>query len=178
MNLTRKAAGLLAATTLAITGLALTAPASQASPAASHTTTTAPVHRSAPKLPGVWRDGALYNLETAECLDSSYNILSVSPCNGDGFQTWHDLQSTSSSTYQPSDLYGTCTDGGQSNGEFPCNAGNWQQWTFQYAGNVGGRNYYYFHWARNYNTCLDGGQAGVAMWFPCNGNNYQKWSWN
>jgi hypothetical protein len=127
-----------------------------------------------------WRNGAMFNLATAQCLDGGNNFLSVYPCNGTAAQVWHDIQSTSSPYYQLEDGLNQCTDGGQGNGLFGCIINdNYQEYSKEYVGVADGRTYYRFHWARDYSKCLDGGQDSQAMWFPCiNSDSYQYWSWN
>ena len=127
-----------------------------------------------------WRNGSMFNLASAKCLDGSGNLLSVWTCNGSAAQVWHDLQSTSSPYYQLADGLGQCTDGGQGNGLFSCYLNdNWQEYSVEKVGSVDGRTYYRFHWARDNSKCLDGGQTGSNMWFPCiNSDDYQYWSWN
>lgn len=125
-----------------------------------------------------WRNGEMYNLAKSECLDGGGGWVSTWGCNGSPVQIWRDIAPTTDSTYQLSDNAGQCLDGGQSNGLFSCNGGDWQRWTVEKVGSVDGRTYYRFRWAHDASKCLDGGQSRQAMWFPCNGGAWQMWSWN
>ncbi|MGV9296937.1 RICIN domain-containing protein [Amycolatopsis sp. NPDC003676] len=126
-----------------------------------------------------WRNGEMYNLAKAQCLDGGGGWVSTWSCNGSAVQIWQDIQPSSSPYYELRDNAGHCLDGGQGNGLFGCNGLDWQLWSVEKMPPTGdGRTYYRFHWARNYGTCLDGGQHRQSMWFPCNGKPYQLWSWN
>ncbi|HTI23742.1 MAG TPA: hypothetical protein VL652_22285 [Kutzneria sp.] len=126
-----------------------------------------------------WRNGELYNLAKAQCLDGGGGWVSTWSCNGSSVQIWVDQASTSSPYYQPRDNAGQCLDAGQGNGLFGCIANDqYQEFTVEKVLSTSdGRTFYRFRGVQDTSKCLDGGQSHQSMWFPCNGGNYQLWSW-